>query len=80
MVRDGSSGNDGTTVTLVVPPAATTPAPTATPSVVVTHPHPHLPFTGFDLGSALLLTALLLAAGLLLLTSGRRPALPSRRT
>lgn len=80
MVHGGSKGNDGTPVTLVVPPSATTPAPTATPSVVVTHPRPHLAFTGFDLSTALLLTALLLAAGLLLLVAGRRPALPSRRT
>lgn len=78
MAHNGSSG--GTPVTLVVPPTATSPIPTATQGTSAPAPRPHLPFTGFDLGTALLLTALLLAAGFLLLASGRRPALPSRRT
>jgi len=46
----------------------------------VTHPRPHLPFTGLDLTTALILTALLLAIGALLLLSGRRPIPHSRRT
>jgi hypothetical protein len=69
-----SRTSGGTTVTLVVPGPPLTPQPTSTPTVVVTHPRPHLPFTGFDLSTALILTVLLLAVGALLITSGRRPA------
>jgi hypothetical protein len=72
-MADGATGG-GTPVTLVVPTVPVTPAPAATPGIVVTRPRPHLAFTGFDLSTALLLTALLLAVGVLLLVSGRRPA------
>lgn len=74
------NGGGGTPVTLVVPPSAVTPSPTSTPGVVVTHPRSHLPFTGLDLTTALILTALLLAIGALLLLSGRRSTPHTRRT
>jgi hypothetical protein len=74
MADSGNTG--GTPVTLVVPPTAVQPSPT--PGVVVTHPRPHLPFTGFDAGTALLLAVLLIALGAVLLVKGHR-APTSRR-
>lgn len=76
MADSGSSGG-GTSVTLVIP-AAATPSPTGTP-VVVVNPRPHLPFTGFELSTALVLIALLLALGVLLVVTGRRPDPNTRR-
>ena len=72
-MADSTSG--GTPVTLFVPPGSTT--PTVTPPAV--RPRPEIPFTGFELTTALVLMALLLAIGTVLVTVGRRPA-PSRRT
>jgi hypothetical protein len=63
------SGMAGTSVTLVVPPSAVTPN-VGTPAPPPPH---HLPFSGFDLTTGLVLAALLLAAGALLLITGRRP-------
>jgi hypothetical protein len=79
MEDQGSTGG-GTSVTLVVPPSAVTPSPTSTPGVIANHPRPHLPFSGFDLGTALVLATLLLAVGVLLLLKGRRPNPHNRRT
>jgi hypothetical protein len=62
----------GTPVTLIVPPAVAQPSPT--PGVVITPPRPHLPFTGFDAGTALLLAVLLIALGALVLVKGHRAA------
>ena len=70
----------GTPVTLVVSSSAVTPTPTATPGVVATPPRKPLAFTGFDLGTALVLTSLLLVVGVLFLVSGRRTTLTSRST
>jgi hypothetical protein len=64
-----SDSQTGTPVTLVVRPGQTTPGHTTPPPT--TGPH-RLPFSGFDLVTALLLAALLLAAGTVL-TSVRRP-------
>ena len=77
----GNGNGGGTSVTIVVPPSSVHPNPPATPAVVVTHPRPHLPFTGFDVASALLMAALLLALGALLLVRGHhRPTPHTRRS
>jgi hypothetical protein len=76
MTSSGSTGG-GTTVTLVVRPPV---GPPSTPTVVVTHPRPHLPFTGFDLATVLVLITLLLAIGAMFLIAGRRPTPHNRRT
>lgn len=68
------STSSGTPVTLFVPPGSTT--PTVNPPVVP--PRPDLPFTGFELITALALVALLLAIGTVLVAVGRRPSPPRR--
>lgn len=80
MAENGNGA--GTPVTLFVSPQGPSPVATATPTVTVPPPlpRPHLPFTGFDLSTALVLTALLLSVGLVFLASGRRPAPHFRRT
>lgn len=77
-MADSTTGG-GTPVVLVVPPSTIAPAPPGTPAVVVS-PRPNLPFTGFDVSTVLVVTALLLALGALLLIAGRRPASYLRRT
>lgn len=77
-MADSTTGG-GTSVMLVVPPSATVPAPPGSP-VVLVPTRPHLPYTGFDVSTVLVLTALLLALGALLLIAGRRPASRFRRT
>jgi hypothetical protein len=80
-MADSGIGGDGTTVTLVVPPSGVVPTPTPPGApVVVVSPRPHLPFTGLDVSTALILTALLLAIGALLIVSGRKPTPHFRRT
>jgi hypothetical protein len=68
-----SEDGSGASVTLVVPPSAARPSPTpaSTPTSTVTHPRPHLPFTGFDASTAVLVAVLLVALGALLLVRGR---------
>jgi hypothetical protein len=77
-VQMADSGG-GTPVTLLVPPSAIVPSPPGVPGVVVS-PRPHLPFTGFDVTTALVLAALFLALGVLLIATGRRPTSKTRRT
>lgn len=62
------NGPTGTSVTVVIPPAAARPG---TPGVVSPSPRPHLPFTGLDVISVTLLAAFLLALGTLLVIRGR---------
>jgi len=62
-VSQADSG--GTPVTLTVTQSGTTAPPPPT------HPHGHLPFTGFSLVAALLLVALLLAIGSAFVFFGR---------
>jgi hypothetical protein len=71
---------DGTAVTIVVPPHAVSPTTPPGAPVVVVSPRNNLPFTGFDVSTALVLTALLLAIGVVLILTGRRPTTHSRRT
>ncbi|MCW2599189.1 MAG: hypothetical protein JWM02_1018 [Frankiales bacterium] len=78
MADSGSTGG-GTPVTLVVLPTTSAPSPISTPIAVVTNPRPHLPFTGFDFTTALVVITLLLAVGVLLLVTGRRPTPKARR-
>jgi hypothetical protein len=61
----------GTSVTLVISPSPR-PITPPTPAVVVTHPRPHLPFTGFDTSTALVLMTLLFVLGVAFLLAGRR--------
>jgi hypothetical protein len=64
MADDGSSN---TPVTLVITKGTSVPPPHTAP-----HPPSKLSFTGFELTTALLLAALLLAVGSFLLVLGRR--------
>jgi hypothetical protein len=75
MAESDSTG--GTPVTLVVPPLVAQPSPT--PGVAVTRPRAHLPFTGFDAGTALVLAVLLIALGALVLVKGHRAVSTTRR-
>ena len=59
------AGSGGTPVTLTVTQSGTTAPPPPT------HPHGHLPFTGFSLVAVLLLVALLLLIGSALVFLGR---------
>lgn len=73
-MADSDSG--GTPVTLLIQ-RETTPVTQPPHNPPVTHPRPHLPFTGFDLTLALVLAALSLALGAVLLLTARPR---SRRT
>jgi hypothetical protein len=76
-MADSGTTSGGTSVTLLVPAGSTVPG-TNPPPVA---PPSHIPFTGFDLSTALVLAVLMLAVGTLLVRTGRRPAPPlSRRT
>jgi hypothetical protein len=74
-MAESGNGGSATTVTLVVPPGGL-----GNPGVTTPVPKPHLPFTGFDFTSAVVLAALLLAVGVLLLVTGHRPFAHTRRT
>lgn len=72
-MADTPTSDTGTSVTLVVQPGSAVPVPTA--------PRPPLAHTGFELVTALAITALLLALGAMLLALGHRPGSHlSRRT